>query len=262
VTDDQTPSLINKIKGTIYEERVKIIDHAIIFAGLEACLPTFNSMAISSLLWKIPNISEHFIYFNDDFVLLRPVYPNDFFSEQGVVLRGKWKLQPNAHALSRGLRVVKNAFSSTKKKTKVSYWALQQRCGELLGFSDKYFRLPHTPHAWRKSSWQKLFSDFPQELNLNVHSRLRGSYQYVPESLSAHFELKNNTAVICNVRTNAQLKPAQQSYLRIWLKLKLADKNENVVFSCIQGIESASPEKRKLIFNWLDCRIGRLKDID
>jgi Stealth protein CR2, conserved region 2/Stealth protein CR1, conserved region 1/Stealth protein CR4, conserved region 4/Stealth protein CR3, conserved region 3 len=47
-------------------------------------LPTFNSHVIGSALHKIPGLSEHYVYFNDDILLLRPMMPGDFFSENGL----------------------------------------------------------------------------------------------------------------------------------------------------------------------------------
>jgi hypothetical protein len=261
VTDNQTPEIVGKLIGTAFEGRVKVVDHQVLFREYEQCLPTFNSMAITSLLWKIPELAEKFIYFNDDFVLLRPIQPTDFFSDNSVVLRGRWQQQPNASVLHKAIRAIKNTFRSHNKKSRVSYWELQQHCGELLGFNEHYFRLPHVPHPWRKFSWERLFSEFPDALEINVHARLRGSEQYVPESLSAHFELKNKTAHINDFRTNVQLKPAEQPYWRIWLKLALADRDANSVFSCIQSIEMATEAKQKLIFSWLDKRVGSVDEL-
>lgn len=42
-------------------------------------LPTFNSRTIEMNLWRIKGLSEHFIYFNDDFFLNCPVTPDDFY---------------------------------------------------------------------------------------------------------------------------------------------------------------------------------------
>lgn len=42
-------------------------------------LPTFCSDVIELNLWRIKGLSEHFIYFNDDVFLNRPVQPEDFF---------------------------------------------------------------------------------------------------------------------------------------------------------------------------------------
>lgn len=46
-------------------------------------LPTFNSHAIETALHRIPTLSDHFIYFNDDVLLGRPLLPDHFFSTAG-----------------------------------------------------------------------------------------------------------------------------------------------------------------------------------
>ena len=45
----------------------------------KAYLPTFNSCSIEANLHRLPGLSEHFVYFNDDIFLLRPTVPEDFF---------------------------------------------------------------------------------------------------------------------------------------------------------------------------------------
>lgn len=42
-------------------------------------LPTFSSHPIEMVMHKIPNLSEHFVYFNDDFYLTSEVQVEDFF---------------------------------------------------------------------------------------------------------------------------------------------------------------------------------------
>ena len=44
----------------------------------------FSSNAIECNIHKIPNLSEHFVCFNDDMYLTAPVSPSDFFSEEGL----------------------------------------------------------------------------------------------------------------------------------------------------------------------------------
>ena len=47
-------------------------------------LPTFNSHTIELNLHRIPGLAEHFIYFNDDTFVIRPMKPGDFFSAKGL----------------------------------------------------------------------------------------------------------------------------------------------------------------------------------
>ena len=43
-------------------------------------LPTFNCQPLELNLFRIPDLSERFVYFNNDVLLARPVKPSDFFS--------------------------------------------------------------------------------------------------------------------------------------------------------------------------------------
>lgn len=47
----------------------------------EEYLPTFNSCTIELFMHKIPGLSEQFVYFNDDFFLNAPVFPETFFRD-------------------------------------------------------------------------------------------------------------------------------------------------------------------------------------
>ena len=51
----------------------------------EEFLPTFNSTTIEMFLWNIPNLSEQFIYVNDDFFVINNVSREDLFQTDRVV---------------------------------------------------------------------------------------------------------------------------------------------------------------------------------
>ena len=67
-----------------FREKVKVIHHDDFFTT--TTVPTFNSFAIEANLWKIKGLSERFVYFNDDFYVLRPAPLDLFFrSEKPIV---------------------------------------------------------------------------------------------------------------------------------------------------------------------------------
>jgi len=72
VTNGQQPDWYNKSAN-----KTTLVTHAQIFSKLEN-LPTFNSNAIESNLYKIPGLSECFLFMNDDFFLASPT-PKDYF---------------------------------------------------------------------------------------------------------------------------------------------------------------------------------------
>lgn len=76
VTDNQTPIWIGEYP------KVKVIDHSDIISS--QYLPTFNSHVIEAHLHNIPELSEHFIYFNDDVFVARPLPAGHFFKGNGL----------------------------------------------------------------------------------------------------------------------------------------------------------------------------------
>ena len=67
---------------------VEIVYHARFIP--QQYLPTFNSTTIEMFLWKIPNLSEHFIYANDDMLPFKDLKPTDFF-DNGKIRIEWWK---------------------------------------------------------------------------------------------------------------------------------------------------------------------------
>lgn len=72
VTYGHLPSWLN-----LDHPKLKIIRHEDFIP--HEFLPTFNSHTIENHLHLIPGLSEHFVYFNDDFYLLKTTKPTDFF---------------------------------------------------------------------------------------------------------------------------------------------------------------------------------------
>lgn len=77
VTDAQRPEWL------VEDERLSVVDHRELFPDPSA-LPVFNSHAIETVLHRIPGLSEHFLYLNDDGFLLREQKPQQFFTTTGA----------------------------------------------------------------------------------------------------------------------------------------------------------------------------------
>lgn len=77
VTDRQRPAWLGE-----NDLHVTIVDHTEIIDP--AYLPTFNSHVIEAHLHRIPGLNEHFIYFNDDVFVARPLAKEHFFRANGI----------------------------------------------------------------------------------------------------------------------------------------------------------------------------------
>lgn len=77
VTNGQVPAWLNTA-----HPRISVIAHEAIFPD-PGHLPTLNSHAIELHLHRIPDLSDRFIYFNDDMFLGNFVFPEDFLTASG-----------------------------------------------------------------------------------------------------------------------------------------------------------------------------------
>ncbi len=71
VTPGQTPEWLDPDAG------VNVVDQASILPAGHP--PSFNSMAIEANLDRIPGLAEHFVYFNDDMLVVKPTLPEHVF---------------------------------------------------------------------------------------------------------------------------------------------------------------------------------------
>ena len=155
VTDDQVPDWF---KGN---DRVKIVSHREIFPD-PTVLPVFNSHAIESCLHRIPNLSERFIYFNDDVFLGRPVTPADFFDANGAPkLFFSGHLSFNPEYVAQGQLPTDAAFRNTIRVIKARF-----------GLTP-IAKVLHTPHPMRKSVLELIEREHPHEIAATRAARIR-----------------------------------------------------------------------------------------
>lgn len=275
VTDSQTPALLNgkgltstcnttfcdlsarsiDIKRSldltdkpqdVGETRVKIIDHREVFSGFEGNLPTFNSVAIESMLWRINGLSEKFIYVNDDCSLIRPVTYEDFFRGDDLVLRGEWKTMSDRKWSS----IFKKRFGLISSSID-EHRQLQENSAKLAGYTQRFFHLPHAPFPLKKSTLEHFFANYPELLAINSHDRFRSRTQFWPISLAHHLEIQQKTAVFDNTLQTITVNPAFHSQKKIKLRLHHADINPRVVFVCMQSLDLATESTKNFLLEWL-----------
>jgi hypothetical protein len=236
VTDSQTPPFVKQNESNSKYSKVKVVDHTELFKGFEGNLPTFNSRTIETCLHRIPDLSEHFIYLNDDFFIINQTSQNDFFTENGFpVLRGIWQK------------------FDTKKKGKAGHKEAQDKAAKILDFK-KLFRFKHTPHPIRKSTLETYFNENPEVFLENISYKFRNKSQFLPVALANHLEIKNKT---CQVQTDLQLLYFR-SYKKplIWYKFKLNVKSKSKLFLGLQSLNKAPSRILDYIINWLNKRMS------
>jgi len=188
VTDSQIPE-IGPLPGD-FASKITIVDHAVIFAGHEDALPSFNSLSIETMLWRIPGLAERFLYFNDDVFLTAPVNQEDFFGDDGPVLRGRWTDHSSLANCSaaRDEAILLNHFNQINAAAMIGYEA------------DHVFESAHVVHPLLRSVMAELFDVFADDCRRNAGFRFRDTAQFLPQSLHNHACLASGDATILDTR--------------------------------------------------------------
>lgn len=240
VTDNQVPSFLT-METDKYAQKVRVVDHSVIFEGYENFLPVFNCRPIETCIYRIPDLAEHFIYMNDDFFLINHTTPKDFFINGLPVLRGKW------------MNFDKKSLFKSLKKSKPSHKIAQQKAAQHIGFNN-YYNFKHTPHPLRKSTFENYFKSNEAVFTENIKHRFRNENQFTPQGLANHIEIKNKTCVFKN---DLQLMYFR-SYKKplIWYKFKLNLKSKNKLFLGMQSLDLCPPVILNYILQWLEKRVS------
>lgn len=161
VTDDQTPDFLN-----LNNTKIKIIDHTDIFTD-KSHLPTYNSHAIESQLHHIKELSNKYLYFNDDIFLGRVVTRNLFFDEYDKAkcfYSNAVVIPPTEHHIN--YSPVNNAAINNRKLLETKYGIKVNK------------KFKHTPVATLKNVIEKMEIEFPDIFTSTGSHPIRNSEDY------------------------------------------------------------------------------------
>ena len=157
VTDNQIPHWLNN-----EDPQIKIVDHREIIE--QDYLPTFNSHVIEANLHKIPNLSEHFIYFNDDVFVAKPLQKSHFFKPNGLA-----SIFLSIKNLDK--MYAKGTSTPTLLASMNSRRLLRKLYGQELNVQTP---LIHSYIPLKKSVFEKIWSVFKEEIESFLSNRFRG----------------------------------------------------------------------------------------
>lgn len=177
VTDSARPAWLDE------HPKVTVVRSEEFFSD-PSVLPTHNSMAVESQLHRIPGLSEHFIYSNDDMFFGRPVRPDLFFSSGGLTkfIEGSNRIGLGSNDIHR---------SGFENAARVNRRLLLERFGKLTTR-----HLEHAAAPLRKSVMAELEREFPAEFRATMASTFRASTNIsVTNSLYHYYALLTGRAM-------------------------------------------------------------------
>ncbi|MGE3528921.1 MAG: stealth conserved region 3 domain-containing protein [Methyloceanibacter sp.] len=138
------------------------------------CLPTFNSHAIEASLHRVPGVTEHFLYLNDDFFALDTLAPSDFVNENGTL---------NANLEPLGV------VNSTLDEAAPDYLNAARNGADLLQLRYGYYptRLhKHAPYSLKRSLLEQLEGEFADAVAMTRRAQFRSLADISVASFLAH----------------------------------------------------------------------------
>jgi len=242
VTDQQCPGFLTEAERA--RLGVSLVDHQVIFRGYEEALPTFNSLSIESVLHRIPGIASRYLYLNDDFILMSPTTPSDFFWKDAVVLRGEWcrlKDYGQVRLLASRLlnRLLKRFFGINRAMS-----ALQQMRGaELGGAKGSFFKVGHSPYPIKRETLEAFFLSNERVLRKNIAYKFRNLNQFAVTALANQIEISQGHARLRSPGDCLMICFNRDSQSQIDRKIERLASGK-VRFACIQSLEEAGREQR------------------
>lgn len=210
--------------------RVQWIMHDTVIPG--EFLPLFNSHAIECFLHRIPNLSENYIYFNDDFFLTQPVRKSDFFTASG---RSISRMEPYG-MLPYLQELVDIGAAEEWQSAAVNGAHLIMR--EFGLFPMNLHR--HAPYAFNRTLMQQTIDHYENEYQRTSHSRLRQSSDVSFASFLYHHYAYISGKSVQITEPAYIMRP---SNFKKFLKKKLYDQYR---FLCINDGGNSSHEKSYL----------------
>lgn len=229
VTDRQLPDWLDP-----EHPRITVVDQRDLFDGT-GTVPSFNSHAIGARLHHIPGLSEHYLHFNDDFFLARPVLPQLFFTSNGASkfflsrstlgFHDDGEAQPHELARRNVVDLLEADFGRVATRA--------------------FF---HTPIVQRRSTMLELEARYPEVFETTWSNAFRSSTDFEINSwLHHYYGYLTGTAVVGSIRYDYfDVADAQA-----WRRMRQLRRTRHLDTFCINDSELATDEHRARITRWM-----------
>lgn len=242
ITDGQDPHVESRIP-------VEIVDHKVIFRGYEQYLPTFNSISIEAMMWRISGLNEHFIYLNDDLLICKAISPEMFFP-----------LEKHINCYARLASIHWTEFRYFFKcligrSQRVNHVRQMIAAARITGNRDTFIRLSHTPHPMLKSTIKQFYEQHPERLAQNLRNRFRSTEHFRNDEIIYMLLRKEGKLQITPVHNILMEYMPSPSIKRLERKLRrITSSDSRVCFINFGSLDKASDN----IFARIDSFVSAL----
>lgn len=233
ITDNQIPSWLD-----LSNPKIKIIDHRDLLP--KESLPCYNANVFEHYIFRIPDLSEHFLYANDDTFFNREVNPSTFFASDGYPIMRFRRSPFRRFTIWFKDKILTKPLSQFNLSIRNASRLVNKKYGVYLAE-----RTHHNIDAYLKSSCMKIADEFKDEISKTLTNHLRQDndihrsiYSYVPLiEKTAHKEYVDK-------KTSFMLRIHKQDHYK-----KLDEYNP--IFFCLNDSQYASDDDRRKVREYL-----------
>ena len=230
-------------------------------------LPTYNSVVIERYLHRIPDLAEHFIYFNDDFYIINHIGVDRFFREGLPCDIAAFQYNPSWSQwyvrIKNNIRVINRHFDKKEVLEADHDKWFDRSYGSKLIWNylmrpySKFItlRAPHNAQPYLKSTFEQVWEAAGDELTATSVNRFRALDDLTPE-LFRTWQICSGNFVPYNTYRDTKMFPLMvrssqamqairaQAYNLVCLNDNKRIRNYDRVMSGLQdAFESILPEK-------------------
>ena len=239
VTDNQIPSWLDTLNP-----KIRIVDHKEIMPQI--CLPCFNATVIEHFLWKIPGLSEYFLFANDDMFINKPVNPSTFFADDSLpIIRLTHSRLRNWYLLFRKkilgiplknyVQIVRNSAKLVEKRFGIYYDV----------------KTHHNIDAYLKSDYHHVELMFEEEIKKTLSNHIRSAND-IQRNLHAYVALAEKRGHPCYVSQKTSFRFHIQNF-KHYKKME----KYSPMFFCMNDSEYANENDRKRLTEYLRKRFPK-----
>ncbi|KAK8847947.1 hypothetical protein M9Y10_018998 [Tritrichomonas musculus] len=220
--------------------KLKFISQSEIFPD-NFSLPTFNSKSIDLQIYKIPGLSEHFIYSNDDMYFLNRLKKSDFFTQKGkpifLVSKNKWSRVRCKHYRFKFNYIRRPndgvLFMASVTATIVDFI---NKYGKKMPYCYSHVQIPLT-----KTLCKEVYSNFKEEIDRTISSRFRSLDDLQMQTLMIQY----------GAYTESSLVKIKDDHDGIFVVLS---ENKNLNFRNLYKIKTKKPKLLSINIDDMDSR--------
>lgn len=225
VTDNQIPSFLN-----VNHSKIHIIHHSEIIP--KKYLPSFNSSVIEHFIYKIPELSEHFLFSNDDMFVNADLEQSFFFRNEIPVMRMLYDPLIKKKLVLK--RFFKKKINTYRLAIENAYNLFYDRFGVFYSVKEH-----HNIHAFLKSDYKYVIEDiFGNDLKSMYFNRFRHKSD-IHRILVNYYGIHNKRGILKNSdrKESCRIRVHKTNYQRY------IDKYNPKLF-CLNDSEHATDKDR------------------